>query len=792
MFFNYLKTAIRHIARNKYSFIVNILGFSAGLACSFLLLLWVFHEFSYDRFHNDYNRIHRIGMQYDFFGDEIIGGRTMDVLGPELYKTIPEIESFVTTSGRARFMNVNDSKLELIINDIPVIYAGSSFFDIFSFPLLEGDPKTALKNPFSIVITKDIAQMFFPDTDPIGRELHLNGVTYLITGITENPPKYTHFDFSIIASFETLYRQESYKSWNNINSMLYVKLKNNTNHEDFIHKVNAVIELNVNPMLLEMISRIFLQPIHTIHTDSVVEGGFKENLNRQQLIILLMVSLLLLVVAGINYVVNTIARSTMRLKEIGIRKILGADRLRLIVQFLSESVLTAFFASLAALLFMELLLPLFNNVFGATITLFDARYKTLLLLFPLLVILIGLLTGIYPAFYLSKMIPARIIHERMISETKSMSIKNILTVLQIFIAISFIICAFIMRNQFYFIETKEPGFSTENRIVIPFKGNITLCNIFKERINNTPGVILAASSDKAPGAQFSSNPVEIYNYPETPGIHRHVIDHNYLELMQINIMKGRNFDPNLKTDVNKVLVNKRFIEHFNLNDPLKERISSPFPFGEFKNFQIIGVVEDYHFASLHSSIEPLIIYLETLPGNYLTIWTEEKNQKKTIERLKLEWSSFSPQNPFLYYHIDEAYYGFYENERNTRKIINFFTSFVIIISVLGLYGLVHLDTISRTKGIGIKKVLGASVNNIILKFLRQYFVYLAIASIIAIPVTYILMERWLQTFAYRVNINNPINFLVPLVMLFCIILITIISHIIRVAKTDPVKVIRYE
>ncbi len=788
------------MSKRAYSSIVNIFGFAVGLACSFLLLLWVFHEFRYDRFHDDHERIFRIGMQYQIAGSMQTAGQSMSVLGPALDEAIPELEAYVRTSSRLWSESVVCPDLERFMKELDVIYADPAFFEIFSFDLIEGDPKTALNHPYSIVITEEIARIFFPYQDPLGQTLLFNGNPRIITGIVQTPPAYTHFAFSIVASIETLFQderkeiRESYLSWNNINSNLYVKLQEGANENMFLDKVKEIVESNVDSRFRDHIFGFFLQPVHTIYTDPVVEGGFKENVNRGRLRILFIASLLLLIVAGINYVLHSFARSSMRIKEVGVRKILGAGRSALVVQFLIESVVTTFFAFLVAILLMEYLLPLFNAVFGTSIYFFSLRNRFVILLFPVLVLIIGVMAGAYPAFYLSGMRPARVMHERFISRGRTFSLRNCLVLSQIIIAIGLMMCASVMRGQFYLIQSRQLGFTTDNRIIIPLDHSYLRRSyaMFKERLNNTPGVVLAAGSDKAPGANFSANPVLIPGFNDPPLVHRHEVDAMYLELMDIRVLEGRGFDPGLMTDTDNVLVNECFINQFGLENPLEQRIGRPVAPDEYKFFRIIGVVEDYHYASLHSPIQPLVIYLKNYPGSFVSAYLEQEGQAQILDRIESLWKSTFPVDPFKFYYLDEAYDRFYHSERNMQRILDLSTLLIILISMLGLYGLVHLDTLNRTKEIGIRKVFGASARHIAKQFIEHYALFTGVAAIVALPVVYILMLRWLHTFAYTVNLNNPLLFIVPVLLMLLLTLATSISQIIRVARNNPIESLRYE
>jgi len=350
----------------------------------------------------------------------------------------------------------------------------------------------------------------------------------------------------------------------------------------------------------------------------------------------------------------------------------------------------------------------------------------------------------------------------------------------------------VMGKQFRMIETKDLGFSTQNRISIPFKSNHLRqsYDVFKDELRKLPGVINAAGSDKTPGASFSGNPVTVKDNPDRIIIARHEIDPHYMDLMKIKVTEGRGFDHELSTDTRNVLVNQAFIRQFGWDDPVGKRINriqaEPIP------YHVIGVVKDYHFKSLHEPIEPLIIYLKNYPGYFITVLLEDEGRKATLDRIRGVWETFFPGDPFIYNHLDTAYEPYYRSERNLRKVIHFFTVLIILISVLGLYGLVHLDTVSRTKEIGIKKVFGASSRNIVVYFIRQYGIYVGVACIFTFPATFLLMNHWLDTFNYRINILNPLLFITPALILFVVILIAISSQIIRIAQTNPIEALRHE
>ncbi len=799
MLISYLKVTLRCMARQAYASFIHVLGFSVGLAVAFLLLLWVYHEFSYDAFHEGHESIFRVGMHFQFREEAMSEGSVMATLGPALSERLPALETMVRTTARLHSMNLYDPHSERSLADQRVLFADEAFFRLFSFPLIAGDPVTALAHPHSLVLTQSMAHKLFPDSDPLGRTLSMNGLSFLVTGVAADPPSATHFDFDLVVSFEALYDEslygESLHSWYNINSRLYVGLRQGTDPDAFRQNVHEVIGLHTDEELRKrVIFEPFLQPLRSIYTDQEIPGGFKENIQRERIRILLLVNLLLLVVVCINYVVHSMARASLRWKEIGMRKVMGASRRAIALQFLGESLFITLVASVVALLIMELVLPLFNATFGADIRLFSANQLAFFLVFPFLVALLGLVAGAYPALFLSGLLPVALLRERFIGGARGrVQVRHALIVLQMCIASGLLMCVAVMHRQFQLIVTKDLGYATENRIVIPLRSAQVrnAHTLLKDRLNQVPGVLAAAGADKAPGAFFSASPVGLEGLSEDMTLHRHMMEPGFLEAMDIQVVKGRGFLPEMRSDAGMALVNETLVRSAGWNEPLGKRLW--WRLGERdREYRIIGVVGDYHFTSLHEPVKPLVIYMMTFSPSYLVLKLEGAAPGEIIERVRSSWVSAFPDEPFHFYHLDEAFESDYRQERTLRKMIHFFSAFILLISLMGLYGLVYLDTVSRIREIAIRKVFGASARDIVKRFAKHYSLLLLLAGILAWPPVFLVMDRWLASYAYRAQILDPWLYLLPLALLLIAVLAGNSIQLLRVARTHPAESLRRE
>lgn len=793
------KLVLRHFKKFRLSSFVIFLGFSASLACSLILLMWIYNEYNYDRFHDNYHRVYRVGVQGVFIShDYFISGNSMAPLGPNLMQQVPEVETFVRLAGRQHDISLPGG--DILLKDQNILFADFNFFDLFSFELLEGSRHDALREPFSVLLTNQVAEVLFGDSDPVGQIINVEDNNYLVRGIISDPPLNTHISYSIICSFSSLYEDyrfgDSFHSWSNINSKLYVRLTEGSDADLFEEKVKTILEENFNKSARERGYYLYpyLQSLKSIHYDSAVSGGFKDNFDKTRMGALALAVSLLLIVAIINYVIHALARSSMRTKEVAVKKVFGASKISLQKQFIGESFLIVFIAFIVAIAFFDLLRPLFNHVLDADIYSLVPNGLALAVTIPMLIVLLSLLAGSYPAFYLSGLMPSRIFRTQHFSVKGKPGIRKALVVFQIIVTSVLITSSYIMSRQLKMVEQKDLGYALDNRIVFEL-GHTSMrasYESFKQGLQDIPGVKIVSGSDKVPGTRFSANPFVIETIvTDTLVVHRHIVDANYKELMNIEIVEGRWFWDDYRTDFDNVIINEAAANAFGWDEPVGQIIGRLYMAGPV-NRRVIGVVKDYHFKPLYEPVEPLVILLKRGSGEYITALLEEEHQTVTIDRIRSEWHNYFPDRPFHFSYLSEAFEKYYQKEQNIQQTTFYLAVFTIIIATLGLSGMCSLDTKSRLREIGVRKVFGASTSNILHGFVKQYIILASIGFVFSVPFVYYFMGRWLETFTYRISIVSPINYLLPLIIIFLAIVLTVFPQIKSAASSNPASILKYE
>ncbi len=793
------KLVLRHLKKFRLSSFVIFLGFSTSLACSLILLIWIYNEYNYDRFHDNHHRIYRVGVQGVFISpDYFISGNSMAPLGPYLQEEVPEVEIFVRLADRQHDVSLPGK--DILLKDQNTLFADSAFFDLFNFELLRGSRYDALREPFSVLLTSQVAEVLFGDSDPIDQIINVEDNNYLVRGIISDPPANTHISYSVICSYASLYEDyrfgDSFHSWSNINSRLYVRLTEGSDADLFEEKVKAILEENFNKSAKERGYYLhpYLQSLKSIHYDSAVPGGFKEDFDKTRMGALVLAVTLLLIVAIINYVIHALAMSSMRTKEVAVKKVFGASKISLQKQFIGESFLIVFIAFIVAIVLFDLLRPLFNHVLDADIYSLAPNGLGLALTIPILIVVLSLLAGSYPAFYLSGLMPSTIFRTQHFSVKGKPGIRKALVVFQIIVTSVLITSSYIMSRQLKMVEQMDLGYALDNRIV--FELGHTSMRIsyesFKQGLQSIPGVKMVSGSDKVPGTRFSANPFVVGTIAtDTLVVHRHIADANYKELMNIEIIEGRWFRDDYRTDFENVIINEAAVNAFGWDTPVGQIIGRIYMTGPV-NRRVIGVVKDYHFKSLHEPVEPLIILLKRGSGEYITALLEEGNQTVTIDRIRSEWHYYFPGRPFHFSYLSEAFDKYYQKEQNMQQTAFCLAVFTIIIAALGLSGMCSLDTKSRLREIGIRKVFGASTTNIIHDFVKQYIILASIGFVFSVPFVYYFMGRWLENFTYRISIVSPNNYILPMIIIVLAIVLTVFPQIKSAASSHPASILKYE
>ncbi|NIM89861.1 MAG: FtsX-like permease family protein [Candidatus Aminicenantes bacterium] len=800
MFRNYLKIALRNILRNKVYSIINISGLAIGMACCLLILLFIQDELSYDSYHDEADHIFRLVAANKASGEV----RHLAPVGApyaELFSSaLPEIRNATRFYKHRRVLVKYEDKRFF---EERFFFADPTVFDVFSFPMMRGNSEAALAAPFSVVITEAMAQKYFGDEDPTARSIILdNKHTFNITGIIRDVPPNSHFRFDFLASLETLadlYGQRFLKHPGYMSFYTYLLLQEHTDPGEFEQKLQGVVKQFLGERVASLRS-FYLQPLKSIHLNSQIEFEIEPNSNMSYIYIYSAIAFFILLIASFNFMNLSTARSARRAREVGMRKILGAFRWQLIKQFLGESLILALVSLLLAVVLVILFQGLFNSLIGKELALNLFESRTIFLGFAGIVFIVGVLAGLYPAIFLSAFEPIRILKRKVGTGGKSGSFRRILVVMQFTISIVLIIGTLIIRNQLNYMRSQNLGFSKEQVVVIPIhdrEARKSYESIKTEIMKNT-SVISTSASSSVPGKPVTNIAyrVEDAQEDEHVSVDTFFIDHDFLETLDIKLASGRNFSQEFSTDqAEAFIINETAARTFGWSNALNKQIIWPSDLRRrdaiVKKGQVVGVIKDFNVTSLHQSIGPVLLQISPSNFRYLSVRIAPENIPRTLAFIQGEWSRFSPAYPFEYSFLDEDFDRLYRTDQKVGRIIGLFSTLAIFVACLGLFGLASFSAEQRTKEIGIRKVLGASVSGIVLFFSREFTKWVLAANLIAWPVAYFVMNKWLQHFAYRTKIGFGI-FVLSALLTFVIAFVTVSYQSIKAAVANPVDSLRYE
>ncbi|OGU60101.1 MAG: hypothetical protein A2V66_10430 [Ignavibacteria bacterium RBG_13_36_8] len=793
MFTNYLKIAVRNIKKQKWYSLINISGLAVGMACCILIILWIKDELSYDRFHKNADVIYRVTEhQYNSSGDYFPVAVTPWPLAEALKKDSPEI----VESSRLRIMtNVLISYNDKKFYENNFVAVDPSFLKMFSFPLMKGDFSTALTQPNTILITEAAAERYLGNENPIGKILNFHNYTdFKITGVLKNVPRNSHINFDFLVPFESTLREFGWTdSWETNNYYTYVQLAENASAQLLSEKVSTYLK-KINP---ETKTKLILQPVTDTHLRSeyaIDLYGSTEN-KAFYVYAFSVISMFILFIACINFMNLSTARSEKRSKEVGLRKVVGASRSQIINQFYGESLLMTFISFIVAFLLVITLLPAFNNISGKMLTLDSMNDSLFLLVLFGIILVTGLVSGSYPALVQSSFNPVesiRCISLRFSSKSGKSLFRRTLVIIQFTLSVILIVGTMIVYKQTNYMLNKDLGFKKESTVYFIKRANInTQYDTFKSELLADPNIIGVTSSSDVPTYTVHSTGAFSWEGmdPETKFlIHQFSIDHDYIKTFNMNIIAGRNFSKKFPVDdsTQSFIVNETAVKTMGLKNPVGARFQL---YGN--RGQIIGVVQDFHFKSLQTMIEPLVLRIEPDRDLYVFVKFKSANTKEAIATVSKVYNSFNPDFPLKYTFLDQDVKQLYSSEEQTKDIFNYFTIIALIISCLGLYGLALYMAEQKTKEIGIRKVFGASIMNIVTNLSKESVLLICISNLIAWPIAYLLMNNWLQGFAYRIEINIYV-FLVAGFLSFIIALATVSYQSIKVALANPVKSLKHE
>lgn len=785
---NHLKVALRNVGRNKVFSFINISGLAIGMACCILILLWIQDELSFDRFHRYANRLGRVVAEVEYSGQRP-WAVTEAPLSQALNKEYPEIAQATRIQLGSRFRVRHGEKQ---FNEEHNIFAEPAFFDMFSFPFLKGNPETALNGKRSVVITEKMAQKYFGAEDPLGKTLNFNGkIDFQVTGVLQNIPKNSHLQFDFILPFSLLENLgQDIHNWGNSNFFTYVLLDKNTSVEEASQKISGYLG-TIDP---ENNTQLFIQPVSRIHLFSNFEYDAlaANNSDHKYIFIFASIAMFVLFIACINFMNLTTARSSSRAKEVAMRKVVGAERNDIIRQFFGESLFFSFVAFGFALALVFLFLPVFNDLSGKRL----AVDFTGNILIPIgligIVFFTGLLSGCYPSLYLSSFQPGKILKRTLSANPRGSVFRKVLVVVQFSLSIILIIGTTVVHKQIDYMRNRKLGFDKENLIYMPLAGRIRpQYETAKNELLRNVNIVSVTASSNLPsfGRNWSTGNLdwEGKNPEETIFMQGVDVDFDFFETFGMEIKEGRHFSKEFAADENSgVILNETAINAMGIQSPIGKRFS----IGDWQG-TIIGIVQDYNFKSLHNKIEPLILVMANRQLNHMFVRIKSQDMSDTIKFLRRQWERYNPQYPFEYSFVDTLLGNMYRNEEKVKTLFNYFTFLAIFISCLGLFGLAFYLTEQRTKEIGVRKVLGASVPRIVMMLSKEFLKWVLIANIIAWPAAYFFMDKWLQNFAYRANIKIG-TFLLSGATALVIALLTVSYQSIKAAIVNPADSLRYE
>jgi putative ABC transport system permease protein len=783
--------ALRNLWRNKFAAFINLVSLSVGMVCFAIISLFIYHELSFDKFHQDHDRIYRVVK--DFVNDDgstIPDATTPPAFGPVIQKDIPEV-AYTTRIfpnwGRKYLLKSGD----LRSYEEQLIRIDSSFFDVFTFPFVAGDKKSAVSTPNFILLTESAAKRFFADENPIGKAINLDigpqGTDFFVTGVLKDVPENSHFTFDFLISIRSFQDPALDNDWGFYNFYTYVRLKPGTRSEAFLSKLQPVFE-KYQP---DNTNQCYGQALTDIHLKSNLKWELSTNGDYTYIRILGTIALFTIVLAAINYINLVTAQSAKRAKEVGIRKVSGALRSSLVNQFLFESLILASAATIISLAIVESLLPAFHHLFNSTLSFFDSQNILVLWLVIVVGITTGAVAGLYPAFYLSSFQPLRVLKGSLTGFGRDAFFRKGLVTFQFFISTVLIIGTFVISSQIDFVRNKKFGFNKDNVVLVHNARNLQNREALLAEIKKTSGVLNAGAADGVIGGQNWTTSVQAKGQDNSLLLNFLSTDYDFLDVMGVSFSEGRNFSRDTRADSAAIILNATAVKQLGLAEDV---LGAQINVGSVESpqyFTVIGVIDDFHFTSFHEPIKPFGFFLIEPRVNKLFIKISGKDPSRSISEVHALWTKFVPERPFEFTFQDEQVAKLYASEVKFQNLFSKFTYVAIIIACLGLFGLSAYTAQQRAKEIGIRKVLGASAIRVTQLLLQDFLKLVLIAVVISIPVAWYAMSEWLQNFAYRVELS-PWMFIISGCVALLIAAVTVSFQSIKAAVENPVKSLRSE
>lgn len=805
---NYLKIALRNLRKQVGFAFINIVGLAIGLACCLLITLYVVDELSYDKYNEKADRIYRINSDIKFGGNDMHMAVSPDPLGPTLKQDYPQVENFVRLYDRGTWL-VKRQGSTMNLRESAIYFADSTLFAVFTLPLIAGDPNHALTEPNTVVISESASKRHFGNEPALGQTLLFdNNKSFKVTGVMRDMPTNSHFRTDFFVSM--LSDNYPWGSWLSHNHHTYILLKPGVNAATFDANFENVIKKYVGPRARQALNisldefrkssnriRYWLIPLTDIHLYSKQTIELAPNSDIQYVYTFSAVAVFILLIACINFMNLATARSANRAREVGVRKVLGSERQQLMSQFITESILMAGISMLLALIIVSLTLPLFNSVSAKSMSMsifLSARLLPLVLFLPLIV---GLLAGSYPAFFLSSFRPISVLKGKFTNGRKSVSLRSGLVVFQFMMSVMLIVSTIIVYRQLNYIQTKNLGFDRDQIVTINDVYAIgNQAQAFKDAVSQLPGVLKGTLSGYLPTPSNRNNsPL----FPEGQLDDKHAVstqiwqvDHDYVSTLGMKILQGRDFSREFGEDSSGIILNETAVKIFGFDKPIGKRVTLMLdvPSKANKTYTVIGVVKNFHFESLRSNIGALALTLEPNPSA-ASFRLSGADIPALMKQIEAKWRQFAPGQPFVYDFMEDSFDAMYRAEQRIGTIAVTFAILAILIACLGLFGLAAFIAEQRTKEIGVRKVLGASVPSIINLLSRDFLKLVVIGIVLASPIAWYLMRQWLQDFEYKIDMEWWIFALAGLLAIG-IALLTVSFQSVKAALRNPVRSLRTE
>jgi len=795
MFKNILKIAIRKIRKELgYSFLI-VFGLTIGIVSSLFLLLYVFDDLSYDQFHKNKDRIVRVISHIKETDDEFTWGVAQIPFAHQAREDYPEIEEFarIYPFGRQLFI-YNDIRLY----DEDVHYSDSSIFTVFSYDLIKGDPVTVLTRPNTMVVTESFAKKYFGSEDPFGKTIEVGrGQSFEVTGVMKDVPNNSHITFSALVSRTTLPADDEIGSWGNFGVYTYLLLAEGTDYMILQDKMQEMYDKYMAEIFRQYSVSIeyLLEPVTDIYLKSTARGGTGRSGDIKYVYIFSIVAFFMLLIASINYMNIATSQSTHRAREVGLRKIVGSQRWPLIMQFLCESVILTLIALILSIVIVVLLMPSFNQITGK---LFDIHYlinPQVILTLIAMVIFVGVLGGSYISFYLSRFNPVSVFKQEIGAGKSNILVRKILVVLQFAISLALIINTWVIFKQLNYLKSRELGFDPDNVVIIELENQQMMRQypVLRDALLESPDIINVSSANNKIGDGTGKilMQVETSEGMQERGVNLYPVDYDFVETMGIEMIQGRDFSREFISDTTTgVIINETMAKRFNWDEPLGKKLAFVGGDQDAEPYRVVGVMKDFHQLGLYNPIETLMLLLRE-NGYYANIKIKDENIQETLQFIESKWSEIFPDRPFHYTFLEDDYAQQFKSDEKRGVIFTYFSILIIIIACLGIFGLASFTVEQRTKEVGIRKVLGASVERIVRLMSSEFLILVLISMIPAFIAAYYYMKDWLQDYVYPVKMNALV-FIGTGLLAIIITLISVSFSTIRAGLTNPAEALRLE